>query len=125
MDILTLLLDSNLPDISKDLPTAQFEVQRLSKLAGAPIVFTLRALPYGRINELRKISSDETDIDILLAGCVEPSLKEKSLLEKFDAPTPAELVRSMLLPGEIADLSIEVEKLSGYRRRTITDVKNG
>lgn len=31
----------------------------------------------------------------------------------------------MLLPGEIADLGMAVEKLSGYRRVTITEVKNG
>jgi len=31
----------------------------------------------------------------------------------------------MLLPGEIADLSRVIEKLSGYRRLTITEVKNG
>lgn len=30
----------------------------------------------------------------------------------------------MLLPGEIADLSAAVERLSGYRRMTITEVKN-
>ena len=39
--------------------------------------------------------------------------------------TPAETVKAMLLPGEIADLAIAVEKLSGYRRTTIEEVKNG
>ena len=29
------------------------------------------------------------------------------------------------LPGEIADLAIAVEKLSGYRQTTIEEVKNG
>ena len=29
-----------------------------------------------------------------------------------------------LLPGEIADLSREIERLSGYRRATIEKVKN-
>ena len=39
--------------------------------------------------------------------------------------TPAETLKAMLLPGEIADLAIVVEKLSGYRRTTIEEVKNG
>lgn len=34
------------------------------------------------------------------------------------------MLKQLLLPGEITDLSQEVEKLSGYRRRTIEEVKN-
>lgn len=36
----------------------------------------------------------------------------------------AEMLKQLLLPGEITDLSQEIEKLSGYRRRTIEEVKN-
>lgn len=35
------------------------------------------------------------------------------------------LVNAMLLPGEIADLSAAVERLTGYRHITIKEVKNG
>ena len=61
----------------------------------------------------------------LLAGCVDPDLKSAALQEKFQGVTPAETIKAMLLPGEISDLSIAVEKLSGYRRTTIEEVKNG
>jgi len=37
---------------------------------------------------------------------------------------PADAVKKMLLAGEIADLSAAVERLSGYRRMTISEVKN-
>lgn len=60
-----------------------------------------------------------------MAGCVEPDLKDPRLLEKFGGATPADVVKRMLLAGEIADLSAVVERLSGYRRATITEVKNG
>ena len=49
----------------------------------------------------------------------------RQLAEKYGGATPAETVKAMLLPGEIADLAIAVEKLSGYRRTTIEEVKNG
>ena len=45
-------------------------------------------------------------------------------MEKFGAPTPAEAVKRLLLAGEIADLRQAVERLNGYRRGTITDIKN-
>ena len=33
-------------------------------------------------------------------------------------------MKAMLLPGEIADLSRAVERLCGYRRLTIEEIKN-
>ena len=122
--ILDLLLGKNVVAVNKQLPTAQYEVSRLSEAAGRPVVFTLRALPYGRVQEMKRLT-DESDIQILLAGCVEPDLKAPALQEKFKGVTPAETVKALLLPGEIADLSAAVERLTGYRRSTIQEVKNG
>ena len=121
---LELLLGADVTSVKVNLPTARYEVPRLSEEAGAPVVFTLRALPYGRVQELKRLT-EEADIQILLAGCVDPDLKAAALQEKFQGVTPAETIKAMLLPGEIADLSIVVEKLSGYRRTTIEEVKNG
>lgn len=122
-ELLDLLLRADLPDMRKQLPQAQFEVPRLSALAGKPVRFTLRGLPYGRVQELKGLEKD-VSVHILLAGCEDPGLKGKELLEKFGAVTPVEAVKSLLLPGEIEDLSQEVERLCGYRRRTIAEVKN-
>lgn len=120
---LDLLLGKNVPAVGKSLPTARYNVPRLSEEAGAPVVFTLRALPYGRVQELRRLT-EESDVQILLAGCADPDLKTPALQEKFKGVTPAETVKNMLLPGEIADLSAAVERLTGYRRATIEEVKN-
>ena len=76
------------------------------------------------MQEMKRLT-DESDIQILLAGCVEPDLKAPALQEKFKGVTPAETIKALLLPGEIADLSAAVEQLTGYRRNTIREVKNG
>jgi len=123
-DILRLLLRPEIPNVQNELPTARYRVQRLSELAGADVIFTLRALPYGKVQSLRESGSDDVDIHILLAGCVEPNLRDSALQERFGGVTPAETVKAMLLPGEIEDLSRAVERLCGYRRATIDEIKN-
>ena len=122
--VLETLLGGTVPNVEKELPTAKYKVDRLSELAGHDVVFTLRGLPYGKTHDLARFTQD-ADVNILLAGCAEPDLKDPRLMEKFGGATPAEAVKRMLLPGEIADLGMAVEKLSGYRRVTITEVKNG
>ena len=122
--ILDLLLGKGILAVNKNLPTARYEVSRLSEDAGEPVIFTLQALPYGRVQEIKRLT-EESDIQILLAGCIDPDLKAPALKEKFKGVTPAETVRNMLLAGEITDLSAAVEQLTGYRRNTIREVKNG
>lgn len=123
-DLLALLLRPELPNVQKDLPTAQYKVKRLSELVGEDVVFTLRALPYGKIQQLSEGIGGEMNVQILLAGCVEPDLRSGALQEKYGGATPAETVKALLLPGEIEDLSRAVERLCGYRRTTIDEVKN-
>lgn len=122
--ILDMLLKPEVPNVQKELPTAQVKVNRLSELAGQDVVFTLKALPYGMVAELREATATGVDVQIVLAGVAEPNLKDKALQEKFGAATPAEVVKALLLPGEIVDLSWAVEQLCGYRRKTIEEVKN-
>ena len=84
---LELLLRADVVSVKANMPTARYEISRLSEAAGAPVVFTLRALPYGRVQELKRLT-EEADIQILLAGCVEPDLKAAALQEKFQGVTP-------------------------------------
>jgi hypothetical protein len=123
-DLLALLLRPELPNVQKDLPTARYKVKRLSQLAGEDVVFQLRGLPYGKVQSLRSAAGEDTSVHILLAGCAQPNLKDRSLAEKYGGATPAETVKAMLLPGEIEDLSRAVERLCGYRGATIEEVKN-
>lgn len=123
-DLLSLLLRPELPNVQKDLPSAQYRVRRLSELLGQDVVFTLRALPYGKVQRIRESAAGDANLDILLAGCVEPDLCSPQLAEKYGGATPAETVKAMLLPGEIEDLVRAIERLCGYRRSTIEEIKN-
>lgn len=116
------LLRPEAEDVQKNLPAASYEINRLSRLLGEPVVLELRGLPYDKAQDLRRMEQDQ-EVMILLAGC--PELKDPELKAKFGGVTPAETVKAMLTPGEIADLSRAVERLSGYRQNTIREVKNG
>lgn len=118
-DVLDLLMGLD----KAKLPEKKVKIKRLSKECGETVVFSLRALPYNRVAEIKEAASADMAIDILLAGVTAPNLRDKALLEKHHAPTPAELVKNLLLPGEIEDLSREVERLSGYRTATLEEVK--
>lgn len=124
-DLLTLLLRPELPNLVKELPTAKYRISRLSELTGQDVVFTLKALPYGKVQSLRQSMAEDVSVHILLQGCVDPDLKDPGLRERFGGATPAETVKAFLLPGEIEDLSRAVERLCGFRRTTIEEIKNG
>lgn len=116
---LDLLLRMDIPN----LPEKEYKITRLSTICGAPVVFKLQALPYSRAAEITRAQKDDTDVHIILAGVVEPNLKSAELMTKYNAVTPAETIKKMLLPGEIIDVSRAVERLSGYRTDTIEEIK--
>lgn len=120
MDALQLLLSRE-----KMLPVQEKEVKikRLSPKGQEPVVFSLRSLSYNRVAELKKIGGEDMKLHILLAGIKSPDLKNQELLDKYGAATPLDLLKILLLPGEIEDLSLAVERLSGYRVDTIEEIK--
>lgn len=122
--VLSLLLEGALPDVRRERPRQRYEVKRLSRALGRPAVFELQALPYGRVQDLQRLTED-VGCHILLEGCVAPSFKDSTLLAKYQAATPLDVIQALLLPGEIEDLSRAVEKLTGYRQTTIKELKNG
>lgn len=121
-NFLDMMLRPEAQDVQKNLPAARYEIKRLSRTLGETVTLELRALPYGKAQELRELERDQ-EVHILLAGC--PELRDERLAAKFGGVTPAETVKAMLLPGEIADLSRAVERLSGFRQNTIREIKNG
>ena len=119
-DVLDILLRSEIPQPQTKL----MKHKRLSKACGEDVVFTLKELTFSRVAEIKRIhEGEEMEIQILLAGISDPNLKDKELLKKYAAATPAELVKKLFLPGEITDLSREIEKLSGYRMNTLEELK--
>lgn len=114
--ILDLLLRPETPDVQKNLPRGSYEVVRLSKLYQEPFVLELKGLPYGKALELRDM--EDAEIQTVLAGDASGVWRSSALLEAH-GPTPAEAVKSLLLPGEIRSVSIAVEQLSGYRKEVV------
>lgn len=124
-ELLDMLLSADCPNVAKNLPEKKIEVTTLSKRLGKKAVFTIRALPYGKVQELRQMDERSTSLHIVLQGCVDPDWKDKGLLDPAAGiVTPLDAIQSRLLAGEIADIALEIEKLSGYRMNTIREVKN-
>lgn len=125
-ELLDMLLSADCPNVAKNLPEKKIEVKTLSRRLGKKAVFTIRALPYGKVQELRRMDDRNTSLHIVLSGCVDPDWRAKELLDPAAGiATPLDAIESRLLAGEIADVAMEIEKLSGYRMNTIQEVKNG
>jgi len=120
-------------DVKKvtELPTAKYEVKRLSKLLKAKFEMELCAIPAKRYTEIQQNSVDlgrkgnVKDLKMfnlqaltLIDGIKEPSMKNPELLRYYSAATPKDLVAKLFLSGEIADIYGKINELSGYEPDT-------
>lgn len=122
---LDLLLRPELPDVRKVLPEKRVEVKRLSEIAGEPVVFTLRAMTYNETRQVQDKPREDQALSAVLYGCKDPDFRDKRLLDSEKGiATPLDVIKARLNPGEIDELYIEIQKLSGYLRRTLAEVKN-
>lgn len=103
-------------------PTAEVKIKRLSELAGQDIRFTVKAISYNKLNEINRFD-DEYDVNTVRLGVIEPNLTDQKLLDKFDAVTPNDLIKKMLLPGEIVAIARKVEKISGFEKFSVEEIK--
>ncbi len=123
--VLDLLLRADLPDVRKALPEKRMEVKRLSELAGEPVVFTLRALSYKEIRDIQDKRREDQAVSAVLYACKDPDWRDQRLLSAVSgAVTPLDVIQARLSPGEIDELYVEIQKLSGYINRTLREVKN-
>lgn len=137
VNVLDLLLGSDIGEIK--LPTKQMEITRLSGVFGAPFVITVSALSPDRYEEVQdmavSVKGKDADIEIsllqvlvVMEGVMDPNgkhlFKNKDLMAKFKASTPKELVRKLLLSGEIANIYGEIANLSGFGDGAVKEVKN-
>ena len=137
VNVLDLLLGSDIGEIK--LPTKEMEIKRLSGVFGNPFVITVSALSPDRYEEVQdmaiSVKGKDADIEIsllqvlvVMEGVMDPNgkplFKNKNLMTKFKASTPKELVRKLLLSGEIASIYGEIADLSGFGEGSVTEVKN-
>ncbi len=123
--VLDLLLRPDMPDVRKALPEKRMEVKRLSELAGEPVIFTLRALSYKEIRDIQDKRREDQAVSAVLYACKDPDWRDQRLLSAVSgAVTPLDVIQARLSPGEIDELYVEIQKLSGYINRTLREVKN-
>ncbi len=109
-----------------ELPEKKVEVKRLSALTGEKVVFTLRGLAYDQVRRVQDHPRGDQAVEGVIRGCVSPNWKDPALLDKGRSiATPADAVKARLTAGEIDELYIEIQDLTGYLRRTLDEVKNG
>lgn len=125
VSVLDLLLRPDLPDVRRELPEKRVEVKRLSRLAGEPVVFRLKALTYDQTRRVQDKPRGEQAVEMVLLGCTEPNWRAPGLLDPAkNIATPIDAIKAKLTAGEIDELYIEIQMLSGYIDRALADVKN-
>ncbi len=120
MNILDVLLKNEPPKAEKK---REYKIKRLSEAWNTDVVLELKALGYNRVAEIKEMKDEEIPIHIILAGETTGVFKNKELMEKYGVPTPTELVKKILSAGEIEEISKQIEVLSGYRTKTIEEIK--
>ena len=121
MNTLDLLLKADINSIK--IPKKEIKIKRLSERLNGDVIFTISALSLDKLEELREANSKDFNIHTILEGVKEPNLKSRELMDKYNAVTPVELVKRLLLPGEIEDVYLAISKLSGYGINTIEEIK--
>ncbi|WDV47123.1 hypothetical protein PV797_05325 [Clostridiaceae bacterium M8S5] len=131
MSTLDLLLQLDQSKLKK--PSKEVEMKRLSELLGEKMIFKVEALTPEKMDEIQTMSTDEEketmnmgELQLLavMEGVKEPNFKSKELMDKFGVYTPKDLIRKILLPGEIITLYGIVGDLSGFDGGAIEEVKN-
>ena len=83
----------------------------------------LKPLSYDEIAEIRRKENEDVDLYVCLYGIAEPDLQTEEFTKAMNVLTPAQALKSLLTPGEIQDISRRIQKLSGYYKMTIEDIK--
>ncbi|MCT4593584.1 MAG: hypothetical protein N4A57_04840 [Anaeromicrobium sp.] len=131
MNIMDMLLQLDETKLVK--PKKQVEMKRLSEILGDKVVFNVEAITPDKMSEIQDMSIDyekesvnleELQVMTVIEGTKEPNFKSKELMDKFKVYTPKDLVKKLLLPGEIISLYNMIGELSGFNGETVEEVKN-
>jgi len=111
-----------------DLPKAEFEVSRLSQKIGQPFLIKARALTAKELDDCPQ--GDDFRAHVILAAVSDPNFRDKDLAQKLSEEkgrksplTPVEVIATLLLPGELANLYSEISALSGWSVDAVVKVE--
>ena len=117
---------SKLQDFLAETPVNNLTEQIIvsSRLKDMP--FTIRAMTGKEFTEYTKFATDfkkgkKVDFDtrsfnerVIICHTVEPNFKDAEFIKKAGCETPEQLLHKVLLAGEQAELSAQINKLSGF-----------
>ena len=67
----------------------------------------------------------DANVNLCVIGLVDPSMKDKDLMERFGCSTPGELLEKIFSPAEIAAMGDAIMELSGFGGKdVVAEVKN-
>ena len=135
-NIIDLLLNTEVDKIER--PFKIIEIPRLSQLLGGEFKVMCRALTVSKHEDIQEmcINKKTNEIDVnkmqmktVIEGVLDLEgkwlFKNKDIQKKFKAPTPDELVKKLLLSGEMAKLFEVIADLTGFGEGgIIEEVKN-
>ena len=126
MSILDLLLQTDIEKLKTD-NCQNVEVKRLSKILGEKFIVTCYPLTHEDITHIGEISKTNSDIKLnaIFEACrIEGSrFNSSDLMNKFGTLSAKELISKLFLPGEVAEIYNVVNKISGYSKNAVEEVK--
>ena len=134
----------NTVDILLGMDRAEFEnvneksleIKRLSKKAKQPFMVKIGAIPARRLTKFLSGTTDKSgqvqmdkaydaNVNICLAGLIDPSMKEKKLMDGLGCNTPGETLEKIFQPNEINMIADAIMELSGFAGNDVVEeVKN-
>ena len=136
--ITDLLLDADFEQIER--PSKEVEIKRLSNIFGEKFTVLCKALTYDKYSEIQEncieMNSKEPTFDLQILqlelvfnGVFDAQdgtrlFSNKELQKKFKVPHGKELVKRLLLSGEISALADTITELTGYKEDLIEEIKN-
>ncbi len=127
MSILDLLLETDEKKL-KINNSKDYEVKRLSNVLGQKFIVNCKPLTNEQVAHIGEVSKDNTELKLnaVIEACRIEGKKfsHKELMGKFKVLTPLELLNKLFLPGEIYELYDIVNKLSGYSKDAVEEIKN-
>ena len=115
-----------------EIPTEKVKACHLSKVAGEDGENTVKGLSGSRYTEIMSSATNksgrvdmsrvyDTHAMVVVAGCIEPDLKDKELKEHYQAETPNDLAKILFPGGELVNISEKIGELSGFGKKKDKD----